>query len=131
MESSSATRQRAPDTAAQAVTALAALAQETRLSIFRLLVEYAPDGLTPGAMTLQLKLAPATLSFHLKELVNAGLIVDRREGRFIHYRPDLDAMNALIGYLTANCCRASGNACGTGCAPSACPPSKPRNRSTS
>ena len=116
--------------AAQAVTALAALAQETRLAIFRLLVEHARDGLTPGAIALKLKLPPATLSFHLKELVNAGLIDDRRDGRFIWYRPDVAAMNGLIGYLTENCCRASGgDACVTTCAPSACKPTSMRKRS--
>ena len=94
------------------------MAQETRLAIFRLLVEHARDGLTPGAIALKLKLPPATLSFHLKELPNADLIEDRREGRFIWYRPDIAAMNGLIGYLTENCCRASGgNACVTDCAP--------------
>jgi DNA-binding transcriptional ArsR family regulator len=107
------------------VTALAALAQETRLAIFRLLVEYARDGLTPGAIALKLKLAPAPLSFHLKELANAGLIADSRDGRFIWYRPDIDAMNNLVGYLTDNCCRA----CGDSCAPAACTPKSPRRRS--
>src|SRR6478736_5989693 len=67
--------------ASSVVTALAALAQETRLAIFRLLVEHALDGLTPGAIALRLKLPPTTLSFHLKELANAGLIEDRRAGR--------------------------------------------------
>jgi ArsR family transcriptional regulator len=117
--------------APRAVSALAALAQETRLAIFRLLVEHARDGLTPGAIALRLKLAPATLSFHLKELANAGLIQDRRDGRFIWYRPDVAAMNGLIGYLTENCCRASGgDACGTDCAPAACTPCPPRKRNT-
>jgi DNA-binding transcriptional ArsR family regulator len=116
--------------AAAAVAALGALAQETRLAIFRLLVEHARDGLTPGAISLKLKLPPATLSFHLKELANAGLIEDRRDGRFIWYRPDVEAMNRLVGYLTENCCRASGSgACDTGCAPSVCTPSSPRKRS--
>jgi len=116
--------------AAQAVSALAALAQETRLAIFRLLIEHAGDGLTAGAISLRLKLAPATLSFHLKELVSAGLIEDRRDGRFIWYRPHLAAMNGLIAYLTENCCRASGgDACGATCAPSACKPSSTRKRS--
>jgi DNA-binding transcriptional ArsR family regulator len=121
-----------PSTAAsaRAVAQLAALAQETRLAIFRLLVEHARDGLTPGAIALQLKIPPATLSFHLKELASAGLLADRREGRFIWYRPDVDAMNRLLGYLTENCCRASGGAaCGTDCAPAACAPTKPRDRS--
>jgi len=125
----------APKTAAfdidstRAVLALAALAQETRLAIFRLLVEHAREGLTPGAIVLQLKLPPATLSFHLKELVNAGLLDIRREGRFIWYRPDIAAMNGLVGYLTDNCCRASGDACETDCAPVACKPKTPRARS--
>lgn len=104
-----------------AVAALAALAQETRLAIFRLLVEYAPTGLTPGAIAMQLKLAPATLSFHLKELANAGLIVDRREGRFIWYQADLAAMGTLMAYLTQHCCRGTGgNACEPECAPAGC-----------
>jgi DNA-binding transcriptional ArsR family regulator len=105
---------------ARAVAQLAALAQETRLAIFRLLVEHAPDGLTPGAIALKRKIAPATLSFHLKELAAAGLLRDRREGRFIWYRADIEAMSRLVRYLTENCCRASGNAaCGTNCAPAA------------
>jgi ArsR family transcriptional regulator, arsenate/arsenite/antimonite-responsive transcriptional repressor len=110
--------------ASHAVSALAALAQETRLSIFRLLVEFAPTGLTPGTISLRLKLAPATLSFHLKELAGAGLITDRRDGRFIWYQADVAAMNSLVAYLTENCCRATGSAdCGPGCAPAACGPS--------
>ena len=104
--------------AARVVAALAALAQETRLAIFRLLIEYAPEGLTPGGIALQLKLAPATLSFHLKELANAGLITDHRVGRFIWYRADLDAMNGLLRYLTEHCCRATRDGrCEPGCAP--------------
>jgi len=118
-------------TSARAVAQLAALAQETRLAIFRLLVEHAPDGLTPGAMALKLRLAPATLSFHLKELATAGLLADRREGRFIWYRPDIEAMNHLVGYLTENCCRANrGAACDTACAPVARASSKLRRSSS-
>ena len=119
-----------PAEAGRAVNALAALAQETRLSIFRLLVEFAPTGLTPGAIALRLKLAPATLSFHLKELAGAGLIADRRDGRFIWYHADLAAMTALVGYLTEHCCRGTGGAnCEPGCAPAACGPSTSRTRS--
>jgi len=127
---STAPKTAAPDIdSTRAVLALAALAQETRLAIFRLLVEHAREGLTPGAIVLRLKLPPATLSFHLKELVNAGLLDIRREGRFIWYRPDIAAMNGLVGYLTENCCRASGDACETGCAPAACKPKTLRARS--
>lgn len=106
---------------ARSIAALAALAQETRLAIFRLLVEHVPDGLTPGAIALQLGLAPATLSFHLKELAAAGLVADRRDGRFIWYRADFAAMNALVAYLTSNCCRATSAACAPACAPASPP----------
>lgn len=99
-----------------ALDALGALAQESRLAIFRLLVEHGPEGLAAGAIGEATGLAPATLSFHLKELARAGLVVARQEGRFIYYRAHFERMNALVGYLTENCCRASG--CGTGCAPS-------------
>ena len=87
--------------------ALAALSQEHRLAIFRLLLEHAPEGLSAGLIAERLSLAPATLSFHLKELSHAGLIASRQDGRFIWYRADLEAMNGLVGYLTENCCRAS------------------------
>ena len=124
-------RKSTPARAARTVVQLAALAQETRLAIFRLLVEHAVEGLTPGAIALKLKIPPATLSFHLKELAAAGLLTDRRDGRFIWYRPDVVAMNGLIAYLTENCCRASGaDACGTDCAPAACDPSPSRSRSS-
>lgn len=98
------------------LVALAALAQETRLAVYRLLVEHAPEGLPAGKVAEQLGLAPASLSFHLKELTRAGLIVPRQDGRFVWYRADLDAMNGLLGYLTANCCRSSA-VCATECAP--------------
>lgn len=98
------------------LAALAALSQEHRLAIYRLLVEHGPDGLTPSAMAEQLKLPPATLSFHLKELSAAELILARQEGRFIWYRADFDAMTGLIGYMTENCCRDSA-ACDPSCAP--------------
>jgi ArsR family transcriptional regulator, arsenate/arsenite/antimonite-responsive transcriptional repressor len=96
------------------VTALAALAQETRLALFRLLVEAGPAGLPAGAIAEQLDVAPPTLSFHLKELVHAGLIQAAPQGRYVIYSADFDAMNALIGYLTENCCRMS---CDPECAP--------------
>lgn len=98
------------------LTALAALAQETRLSVYRLLVEHAPEGLTAGEVAERLGVAPASLSFHLKELTRAGLIVPRPDGRFVWYSADLDAMNGVVGYLTENCCRSSA-VCDPKCAP--------------
>lgn len=100
-----------------AVSSLGALAQESRLAIFRLLVEAGPQGLCVGDIASRLKLAPATLSFHLKELSHAGLVQSRQEGRFIYYAPDFEAMNALIAYLTDNCC--GGEPCAVACAPEA------------
>lgn len=87
-----------------ATVALAALGQGTRLSIFRLLVEAGRDGRLAGEIAERLSLPGATLSFHLKELVAAGLIRGEQRGRQICYRADFDAMNALIDFLTRNCC---------------------------
>ena len=98
------------------LTALAALAQETRLAVYRLLVEHAPEGVTAGKVAENLGLPPASLSFHLKELTHAGLIVPRQDGRFIWYSADLDAMNGVIAYLTENCCRSSA-VCDPKCTP--------------
>jgi DNA-binding transcriptional ArsR family regulator len=98
-----------------AVARLAALAQETRLAIFRLLVQKGPEGLCAGDIQSKLKLAPATLSFHLKELTNADLLTSRQDGRFIYYAADFGAMNALLDYLTENCC--GGEVCEVACAP--------------
>lgn len=92
-----------------AVTALAALAQDTRLSIFRLLVEAGPAGLPAGEIATRLAVAPATLSFHFKELVHAGLLTSRSAGRFVHYAPDFGRMDQLLDFLTRHCCR--GSAC--------------------
>ena len=87
------------------VRALAALAQSLRLRIFRLLVVGGRTGLTPGAIAEALDVPAATLSFHLKELANAGLVTQEREGRYLIYRAQFEHMNALLGYLTANCCQ--------------------------
>ena len=98
------------------LTALAALSQETRLAAYRLLVEHAPEGLPAGQIAERLDIAPASLSFHLKELARAGLVVARPDGRFVWYSADLDAMNGVIAYLTDNCCRSSA-VCDPRCAP--------------
>ncbi len=91
----------------QAVVSLAALAQGMRLRIFRALVGAGPQGLTPGALALTLGVPPSTLSFHLKELMHAGMVSQEREGRNLIYRPSLQQMNALLNYLTAHCCQAT------------------------
>ncbi len=94
-----------------ATVRLAALAQETRLSIFRALVQAGPEGLNPGTLAEKLGLAQATLSFHLKELRNAGMIQARQESRYIFYSADFAAMNELLGFLTENCCGGDTSAC--------------------
>ena len=96
----------------QAVDALSALAQETRLSVYRLLVEAGPDGMPAGSIGEELDLPPATLSFHLAHLARTGLVRSRQEGRFVIYSADFQNMNQLVGYLTENCCG------GRSCAPS-------------
>jgi len=92
-----------------AVAALAALAQVMRLRIFRALVGAGPAGTTPGALSAQLDVPASTLSFHLKELMHAGLVSQERDGRNLIYRPALAQMNELLTYLTAHCCQ--GSAC--------------------
>ncbi len=94
-----------------AVCALAALAQESRLSIFRLLVLNAPDGLTAGVIAEQLELPAPTLSFHLKTLAQAGLVNTAQEGRFVRYRAEIEAINALVGFLTDDCCGGNPERC--------------------
>src|SRR5687768_10275019 len=91
------------------VRALSALAQTLRLQIFRVLVVAGPVGMTPGALAEHLEVAATTLSFHLKELMHAGLVTQERLGRHLIYRASFEQMNALLGYLTANCCQ--GEAC--------------------
>ncbi len=88
-----------------AIAALGALAQETRLDVFRLLVREGPEGLPAGEIGEALALPAATLSFHLKELRSAGLVACERAGRSRIYRADFDAMNDLLGFLTENCCQ--------------------------
>lgn len=94
------------------IDALAALAQETRLNIFRLLVQTGPAGLPAGQIAEKLGLPATTLSFHLNQLRQAGLIDYRRESRSLIYAAEYDAMNGLISYLTENCCQGDAMACG-------------------
>jgi ArsR family transcriptional regulator len=100
----------------QAIQALSALAQESRLSIFRLLVEAGPAGLAAGTIGEKLDLAPATLSFHLAGLTRAGLAQSRQDGRFVIYSANFQSMNGLVSFLTDNCCG------GASCEPAACQP---------
>ena len=103
-----------------AVAALAALAQGMRLRIFRTLVGAGPQGLTPGALAATLDVPGSTLSFHLKELMHAGMVSQERDGRNLIYRPSLERMNALLVYLTAHCCQASDGATCEVASPPAC-----------
>lgn len=125
----------------EAVIALAALAQETRLSIFHLLVQVGPEGIPVGRIGEALEVAPATLSFHLKELYHAELISSRQESRFIYYTANFERMAAIMTFLTQNCCQGMPQECLTvvetalgGCCPpqsksSASKPKPKRNQS--
>src|SRR5258708_32504605 len=100
-----------------AVAALAALAQDNRLDVYRLLVQAGPDGLPAGQVAAKLKLAPNTLTFHFDRLRDAELVTVRREGRSMIYAARFDTMNALVDFLTENCCQGAAP-----CAPAPCTP---------
>lgn len=102
----------------QAVRALAALAHDARLSVFKLLVQAGPVGLAAGVLAEHLGMAPSALSFHLKELTNAGLLLQRPEGRKLMYSANFTTMNDLLGHLTDNCCQ--GVPCGVESSPVVC-----------
>jgi DNA-binding transcriptional ArsR family regulator len=95
----------------EAVAALGALAQETRLAVFRLMIEAGPSGIAAGQIGEALDVPPATLSFHLKELSHARLATSRQEGRFIYYAADFERMAALMSFLTENCCQGMPQEC--------------------
>ena len=108
-----------------AVAALAALAQDNRLDVFRLLVEAGPEGMPAGEIADSLDLPPNTLTFHFDRLRGAGLVTHRREGRSIIYTARFDTMNALLAYLTENCCAGTRQKC----TPTArCDPAKAKRR---
>jgi DNA-binding transcriptional ArsR family regulator len=100
-----------------AVAALAALAQDNRLDVYRLLVQAGPDGLPAGNIASELKLAPNTLTFHFDRLRQAGLVTVRRDGRSMIYAAQYDVMNSLIAYLTENCCGGAPDQCAPVCKP--------------
>jgi ArsR family transcriptional regulator, arsenate/arsenite/antimonite-responsive transcriptional repressor len=109
-----------------AVAALAALAQDNRLDVFRLLVQAGPDGMPAGAVAEALDLAPNTLTFHFDRLRTAGLVAVRREGRSMIYAARFETMNELLGFLTENCCGGA-----VTCAPSSeCKPARKRSKVT-
>jgi DNA-binding transcriptional ArsR family regulator len=99
------------------VKSLAALSQESRLAVYRLLVKRGPSGFTPTTIINKLHIPSPTLSFHLKELQNAGLISARREGRFLFYSARFDRMKALVEFLTDECCSQADQACDGDCKP--------------
>ena len=103
-----------------AVAALAALAQDNRLDVFRLLVQAGPKGMPAGQVAEALDLAPNTLTFHFDRLRSAGLVTVRREGRSMIYAAQYNAMNALLTFLTDNCCQGAAETC----APAVCKPAK-------
>ena len=106
--------------AKNAVSALGAIAHEHRLAVYRMLVERGPDGLPAGEIADRLRVPPSSLTFHLQQLLHAGLVTQRRLSRQLIYAADFTAMNALVSYLTENCCGVGKDA--AGCSP-ACKPS--------
>lgn len=98
----------------EVITALGALAQESRLAVFRALVQVGPQGMAATKISEIVGVPPSSLSFHLKEMTHAGLVTSRQDGRFVIYAANFKTMNGLIGFLTENCC--GGNPCGPVCA---------------
>ncbi len=113
----------------KAVAALGAIAHDHRLAIFRMLVERGPDGLPAGLIAERLDVPPSSLTFHLQQLLHAGLVSQRRLGRQLIYAADYAAMNNLIAYLTENCCGRDAVACAPACKPAATERRSPRRRS--
>ena len=110
-----------------AVAALAALAQDNRLDVFRLLVQAGPEGMPAGEIATALEIAPNTLTFHFDRLRGAGLVTVRRDGRSMIYAARFEAMNALLAYLTENCCAGAPDTC----APAVCKPARSKRAKVS
>lgn len=106
------------------LAALAAIAQESRLAVFRMLVQVGPEGMAASKIAEQLDIAPSSLSFHLKELSHAGLVLSRQEGRFVIYSANFDTMNGLVAFLTENCCAGQNCSPVAVCAPRTCDPAR-------
>jgi DNA-binding transcriptional ArsR family regulator len=103
--------------AKEVIEALGALASEPRLAVFRLLVKRGPEGYTPSELIQRLEIPAPTLSFHLKGLVQSGLVIGRRESRNLFYSPNFEYVRGVVGFLTENCCSLAGAACDTNCQP--------------
>jgi DNA-binding transcriptional ArsR family regulator len=101
----------------EAIDALGALASEARLAVYRLLVKRGPEGYTPSELTQRLQVPAPTLSFHLKGLMQAGLVTSRRDGRNLYYSPNFGRVRGLVEFLTENCCSLADEACDTSCQP--------------
>jgi ArsR family transcriptional regulator, arsenate/arsenite/antimonite-responsive transcriptional repressor len=114
--------------AKQAVTALGAIAHDHRLAIYRMLVEKGPDGLAAGEIAGKLDMPPSSLTFHLQQMLHAGLVSQRRLGRQLIYAADFTAMNGLVSYLTENCCGGAAS-CAPACNPAAAPKARSQRRS--
>jgi ArsR family transcriptional regulator len=112
----------------EVVESLAALAQESRLALFRLLVRRGPEGYTPSQLGEKLGVPGPTLSFHLKEVQRAHLIEARRDGRFLYYSPNFSRMNQLLGFLTENCCVLADQECGPTCGTPAAEVAQPKRK---
>lgn len=112
---------------ADAIRALGAIAQQSRLAIFRSLVRRGPEGYTPGELIERLEIPAPTLSFHLRELSRAGLVESRREGRFIYYSAAFERMRSLIAFLTDKCCTLADARCDSECVPVAAPARRARS----
>jgi len=110
-----------------AVAALGAVAHEHRLAVYRMLVKRGPQGLPAGEIASRLELPPSSLTFHLQQLLRAGLVTQRRLGRQLIYAADYAAMNGLVAYLTENCC--GGTACAPACQPGIAKPARTQRRS--